>query len=401
MAELSSAQTGAIHEADVVIVGGGFAGACAANILGRKGVRIALIDLHAVHPPEFRAEKIAGQQIECLRRNGLFEGLAKVATPVGTILNARAGRVVDEPGSTEYGALYADMIGALRAQLPASVGFIAGRAADIATSDDMQRVTLSDGTQIDARLVILATGLGDALRKKIGVGRRVVRDAHSVGVGFTLAPAPGQPFRFAGLCYYGSSPVTRIDYISVFPVGDVMRANLFAYRDHRDSWIRALRASPRATLYAAMPGARRFLGDFEVSGKVELRVNDLYEAENYVKGGVVLIGDAFKTSCPAVGMGLSRLLTDVERLCNAYAPQWLATPGMSASKIASFYADAEKRACDAASDHASEYRRASTLGEGLRWEAHRRQHYFRRRLRNWLRQIAPRPRPLSPAVQPG
>ena len=45
------------------------------------------------------------------------------------------------------------------------------------------------------------------------------------------------------------------------------------------------------------------------------------------KAGVVLIGDAFATSCPAAGTGARKVLTDVERLCNVYVPKWLATPG--------------------------------------------------------------------------
>jgi len=41
------------------------------------------------------------------------------------------------------------------------------------------------------------------------------------------------------------------------------------------------------------------------------------------------------------------VFTDVERLCNHHIPRWLATPGMSESKIAAFYEDPVKRSCDA------------------------------------------------------
>jgi hypothetical protein len=40
------------------------------------------------------------------------------------------------------------------------------------------------------------------------------------------------------------------------------------------------------------------------------------------------------------------VFTDVERLCNVHIPQWLASDGMDADKIAAFYADPVKRACD-------------------------------------------------------
>ena len=66
----------------------------------------------------------------------------------------------------------------------------------------------------------------------------------------------------------------------------------------------------------------------------------------YQQDGIVLVGDAFATSCPAAGTGVRRVLVDVERLCNVHIPQWLATPGMGAAKIASFYADEIKVAND-------------------------------------------------------
>ena len=74
---------------------------------------------------------------------------------------------------------------------------------------------------------------------------------------------------------------------------------------------------------------------------------DLTVAQNVEQDGVVLIGDAFQTSCPAAGTGVTRLLTDVDRLCNTHIPNWFATPGLGSSKIVQFYADPEKRAVDA------------------------------------------------------
>ena len=58
---------------------------------------------------------------------------------------------------------------------------------------------------------------------------------------------------------------------------------------------------------------------------------------------MVLIGDAFSTSCPAAGTGTGKVFTDVERLCNVYIPRWFATPGMGAEKIAAFYDDPVRR----------------------------------------------------------
>jgi 2-polyprenyl-6-methoxyphenol hydroxylase-like FAD-dependent oxidoreductase len=391
IAEEKAARTFCGHF-DVAIVGGGFGGTTAATLLARKGFRVALIDVHATYPKDFRSEKIAGDQIVLLRRNGLLETLVGRATPVGTILNTRKGRVVDMPQVEEYGLLYEDMIAALRGALPQSVTFMIGRVSELRPSKDIQHVALADGREISARLIILATGLGDVLRRKLGIERNIVRDAHSLAFGFNIEQGDDRAFEFSGMSAYGEDAVHRVDYLSVFPIGNVLRANLFAYRDIRDPWVQELKRNPREAIYSVLPGARRFLGDFNVSGKIDMRVNDLMQTEHYLQDGVVLIGDAFRTSCPAVGTGLSRLLTDVDLICNVYAPGWLSTPGMDRLKIADFYEDDVKIACDSRAAEMAEYRRASTTGRGVRWEAHRRQHYLRRQMRNWIRQLAPRKR---------
>ncbi len=97
-----------------------------------------------------------------------------------------------------------------------------------------------------------------------------------------------------------------------------------------------------------MPGLRKLTGDFEVTDFVKIRPVDLYVTTGHRQAGIVLVGDAFATSCPAAGTGCNKVFTDVERLCNVHIPRWLATRGMGEDKIAAFYDDAVKTACDAA-----------------------------------------------------
>ena len=47
-----------MRQTDIAIVGGGLAGSTAAAMLGRAGISTLVIDPHAVHPPEFRVEKL-------------------------------------------------------------------------------------------------------------------------------------------------------------------------------------------------------------------------------------------------------------------------------------------------------------------------------------------------------
>jgi 2-polyprenyl-6-methoxyphenol hydroxylase-like FAD-dependent oxidoreductase len=125
-----------------------------------------------------------------------------------------------------------------------------------------------------------------------------------------------------------------------------MRANLCVYRDMDDPWLREFRQSPRDTLMALMPGLAKITGAFDVPGAVQIRPADLYVTNGCRQAGVVLVGDAYATSCPAAGTGSGKVFTDVERLCNVHIPQWFAGDGMGADKIAAFYDDPVKRAYD-------------------------------------------------------
>jgi 2-polyprenyl-6-methoxyphenol hydroxylase-like FAD-dependent oxidoreductase len=376
-------RTPVVHRTDVAIMGAGLGGSLAAAILGRAGYDVTLVDLHAVYPPDFRVEKIAGDQVALMRKLGFLDAIAAQATRVDEIVNAASGRVLDRSVGEHYSIVYGDIVKVARAQIPPNVKFIVGRAADIETSADRQRVTLSGGDVVDARLVILATGQGDVLRQKLGIRREVVFPKHSLSFGFTLAPT-ALPEGFQALTYYGEQRDHRIDYLTLLPLGDTLRANLFTFCDHRDRWARAFRDEPKRMLLQVLPGLARFLPDFEVVGKVQLFMMDLSVVADHVRDGTVLIGDAFQTSCPAAGTGVSRLLVDVDRLCNEHVPAWLATPGMGADKIARFYADPAKRVADLKASRAAEYRRSLTVDPGLGWELHRRQVHLRRRTLGWV-----------------
>lgn len=366
---------------DVVIVGGGAAGVAAACVLARNGVEAAMIDLHETCPPDFKADKVAGDQIGLMRRLGLFDALTDAAVRSDSVVNMRRGRVIDRVATTEYNLPYEDLVNAMRRAMPEAVTRIVGKVARIEASEDRQRIELSNGDTIEARLVILATGGGEALRASLGFKRRLLHKDHSVSVAFDMQPAGRAAFDFETLTVYGDAPRDGIDYLSLFPFPTGTRANLFLYRDIKDPIFAAFRSDPKQALLAALPGVAPAIGPFEITSRALARPVDLYEIDGVDRPGVVLIGDAYRTSCPAVGDGLSRAFTDAERLGAVHVPQWLATPGMGAAKIAAFYRDPEKLACDGRASHAANYRRNSTVGRGMGWELHRRRVILQRRIR--------------------
>ena len=79
--------------------------------------------------------------------------------------------------------------------------------------------------------------MNDVLRLKLHIGRKTVAEKQSISFGFSLVPEGDRTLDFEGLTYYGAGVTDRIDYLSLFPLGDVMRANLFTFLDHQDPWI--------------------------------------------------------------------------------------------------------------------------------------------------------------------
>lgn len=356
---------------DVLIVGAGMAGVTAAIVLGRAGWRVTLLDPQSTFPSLFRAEKIEPDQAELLRKFDLLDCLRPWRGEIGRVLVARGDRVAEVLQIEQYGIYYYDMVNELRRQLPPTVQFRVGRVRGLETSDQFQRVTLADDTVLTARLLVLATGTAGKLHEQVGVERRMLSENHSLSVGFTVRRPGGAAFPWSALTYYPLDPTTRVDYLTLFAIRDEMRANLFLYRDPKDPWVRAFVNNPVAELASLFPKLADVIGSCQVTSKVEMCPIDLYVTEQAAQPGAVLIGDAYQGVCPTTGTGLSKVLTDVDVLCSAYVPSWLATPGMGAEKISAFYADQRKMASDLHSLDAAFYHRRYVTDESLPWRLRR------------------------------
>jgi 2-polyprenyl-6-methoxyphenol hydroxylase-like FAD-dependent oxidoreductase len=361
---------------DIAIVGGGLAGSLAAAMLGRAAVDTVLIDPNTIYPPDFRCEKLDGGQVEILRKTGLADDVLRAATHDRESWVARFGRLVEKRPGDQYGIYYAPLVNTVRGLVPPGVTAIAAKATAVVTGPERQTLTLSTGETVSARLIVLANGLNKALRQSFGFTAEVLSACHSISIGFDIAPAGGGAFDFPALTYYAERVSDRAALITMFPIGAAMRANLFSYRTMDDPWLSAMRHHPEQTLHALMPGLHKLTGDFAVVGDVQIRPVDLYATRGLRRDGIVLIGDAFATSCPAAGTGARKALNDVERLVNVHIPRWLATPGMGSAKIAEFYDDPVKRAGDEASLAKAYDLRSFSVDPSWRWRMKRRVKFF-------------------------
>jgi 2-polyprenyl-6-methoxyphenol hydroxylase-like FAD-dependent oxidoreductase len=369
---------------DCAIIGAGLAGSAAAAVLGRQGLRVALIDPRPRCRPTFKAEKIEPNQADAFRRLGLADGVLPHAARIHTILEAHGGRVLRTVPIEQYGLDYSEIVNAVRAQIPGDVTQHLARASHIAPGADVQTIMLDTGESLSARIVILAAGVSGNLLRKLGVERNEIRKRHSVSVGFDIARADGKPFDFDALTYWADSLNGGLDFITMFRVPGRMRVNVFGYPNRDDQSMHQLASHPRPVLDRLVPRLTRLIGDWAATSKVQSQAIDLYRAEPPRVDGVVLIGDALQSVCPATGTGLTKVLTDVEVLSRAL-PLWLASPGMPADKIAPFYADDRKLTADRESLANAEYRRRFSTDASWRWNLHRRRTYLEMR---WLRHPA-------------
>ncbi len=356
---------------DVAIVGGGLAGSIIAAQLGRAGIDAILIDPHPRYPAELRCEKFNADQLAILRRTGLAEAALRIATHDREVWIARFGYLLQKRPSDQHGILYDTLVNTFRDEIPPGIELIISKVTSVVTSAERQTLTLADGEQISARLIVMATGLNIGLRHMLGLERRVISECHSITLGFDMAPIDRAAFDFPALTYYPERSSDRVAYLTLFPIGDAMRANLMVYRGMNDPWLHEMRHQPEAALSALMPRLRRITGAFRINGPVKIRPADLYVTHGYRQHGVVLAGDAFATSCPAAGTGTDKVFTDAERLCNVHIPNWLTSEGMGADKIAAFYDDPVKLACDAASTAKAYRLRSMSIDNHLPWRAAR------------------------------
>src|SRR6478735_544707 len=226
---------------DIAIIGGRLGGSTAAAMLGRAGIPTVLIDPHQVYPSDFRVEKISGaEQLDRFYQTGIADSVLRSATHDGENWIARFGYLLDKKPSRQYGIMYDALIGAIRAEIAAPAELVFAKVTDVSTSADRQKLTLSDGQTISARLVVLANGLNVGLRRNLGIERQVISACHSISIGFDLVPIGRTAFEFPALTYFSERTNERIPYLTLFPVGGRMRANLFAYRQIDDPWLREM-----------------------------------------------------------------------------------------------------------------------------------------------------------------
>lgn len=149
---------------DVLVIGGGHAGAEAAHAAARMGVSTCLLTLSRSGIGVMSCNPAIGglgkghlvREIDAL--DGLMGRVADAAGIQFRLLNRRKGPAVQGPRAQADRMIYQDVMQRMIADHP-GLTCIEGEAADfILSKDHVAGILLADGSQIEARTVILTTG---------------------------------------------------------------------------------------------------------------------------------------------------------------------------------------------------------------------------------------------------
>ncbi|APR82328.1 monooxygenase, FAD-binding protein [Minicystis rosea] len=314
--------------ADVLVAGGGVAGAALAVLLGRRGVRVDLFEQRRYPSEKPCGEGIMPGGVAVLERLALLDAIGGERF---SGIRWHAGDLVAEArfpcasGERLFGVaqrrLRLDGVLFEAAQRTAGVRAFEGVRVDAPLVEGGRVVGLVAGGEARrAPLVVIADGAGSKLRGALGLAgsparhARVGVRAHFGGVADRLAADRVEVFLHEGHELY----VTRL------PGGEAMVAAL--------SDRLAVGVDLKAALHrwiAAEPGLRDHLAGAPVIGAVAGRYPLAGRARAGVVPGAVLLGDAAGWTDPVTGGGIAQALLAAELLADhvpfalAYGDAWL------------------------------------------------------------------------------
>lgn len=184
----TASKRGGPESRDVIIIGGGLSGGSMAALLGSEGFRVTCIDRdepvsQLTETFDGRTTAISWGSQKILDRAGVWSALKKHACPIRTIDILDGGSPVllrfgaEEVGNQSFGWIVENRMlrHALfnRMQALDNVDHLAPAQIDALDNDgDMMRVTLRDGREISAPLVVGADGRNSFTREWAGIGTR-------------------------------------------------------------------------------------------------------------------------------------------------------------------------------------------------------------------------------------
>ena len=327
-----------IHATDVVIVGGGMVGGALALGLAQQGFTVTVIEKNAPpafdasSPPDVRISAISASSVGLLRGLGVWDSVRKMRAhayrqletwewvSAHVVFNAAELKLPELGYMVENNVLQLALWQALEAHerisLRVGISLQAMRREEMYTS-----LTLTDGSQIDARLVVGADGASSQVRQLAGIGIHAWQYQQScMLISVQCAGDPGDS------TWQQFTPAGPRAFLPLFDHW----ASLVWY--DAPARIRQLQGMSMAQLQQEI--TRHFpsrLGEVTPLSAGAFPLTRRH-ALQYVKPGLALVGDAAHTIHPLAGQGVNLGYRDVDALLDilgrakAHGEEWASLP---------------------------------------------------------------------------
>ena len=333
-----------VKQYDVIIMGGGMVGSTIACGLAQAGMQVAVLEKLA--PPDYRSDEVPHIRVSAIsfaseqvlnnlgawslikkRRHCVYRRLAVNELPaksgIASLLPdisawARTEFRAEDIGKPHLGHIIENDIiqqslhermrdwDNIEILCPAEV-------SSMNLGDDIKSITTSTGLILEAPLVIGADGAQSAVRLSAGIGQ--FREQYEQQAFVTTVSYQGEQQDITWQSFTGHGPLA---FLPLADVGERHFASLVWY-DEKTSIDRLIALNDADLLrhfQQAYPDELPSLLSVEARGRFPLYKS---HAQNYVKAGVALVGDAAHTINPLAGQGVNLGFMDAAVLIETLA----------------------------------------------------------------------------------
>ena len=308
---------------DVLIAGGGLNGPALALALSQAGLSVAVVDPRPAQDRagdtfDGRAYALAVSSQRLLKALGLWDGLAANSQPIRQV-KASQGRAGEgaapfflhfDSAETEEGPvghmledrfLYKALLGAMQGSVTHLHGL---GVTDQQVDPAGVTVTLSDGRQMRARMLVGADGRGSGVAKRAGITRRGWDYGQTALVAALDHDLPHKGI--AQQYFMATGP------LAILPLPG--NRSSVVWSETRSNAQAILQLEDADFLNVLRPRFGDFLGDISLAGARFSYPLSLSLADRYAVARVALVGDAAHGVHPIAGQGLNLGLRDVAAL---------------------------------------------------------------------------------------
>ena len=328
------------HAYDVIIVGGGLAGAALGGVMARGGLGVLIVEREAHFRDRIRGETTWPWGVDEAHRAGLGDVLERA----GRVPLATVQHIEQQQPTRSFSWEGQQMIGYSHPRLQEELFSWAGaqgavtirpaKATSVSRNGKLSVTVVQNGreTEYSARLVVGADGKLSGVRRWLGAAMESDPELH----------------RFGGvaLCNVASDPQTLCLAITPevgcfwFPIGDGAFRHYLRLTPAQLRETRVDRSFAAYLAFANRIAPEEMLANAEQAGPIGFFPNNCVWSSHIAGDGIVLIGDAAGAPDPTNGHGTALVFRDVRELSELLLAErkWDAAIAAFAERRRAYYA---------------------------------------------------------------